>query len=168
MREPQEQPVVQEVHPMYLWRATLLKIERRNAIILMNESNQYTVVLFGMKAKQFNSFNDTITEAIRSALVEENLSQDVIDAYFSKANNITLIHDEEDMKLERACDHAKVVLRERQLIAPSIHQFEITQTLNRLAVENDEGEYIYPNEELYADVEQLVDGSIFNPEAVIL
>ncbi|WP_026672404.1 plasmid pRiA4b ORF-3 family protein [Alkalihalobacterium bogoriense] len=171
LKEPEEQVIVEEEHPLFTWRATLVKIERRNTIILVNESNHYVIVLYGVKAKQLNSFNNTITDAIQKAFFEENIRKEVIEAYFSKTKNIQLapIHDEkEDIMLTNACHYAKAQFGDRQMIAPSIHQTEITQAVNQYGVEHEDGEFIYPNEELYADLEELVEHSIFNQEAVTL
>ena len=47
-----------EEDALFSWHANLLMINRRKVVVLMNDFSRYTVVLYGLKAKEFKNFNE--------------------------------------------------------------------------------------------------------------
>lgn len=73
---------------MMAWHAHFVSMNKRKAIILMNNETRYPVVIYRPTTKDFSNIKDTIHEAIQVALQMEGIKQEVIDAYFDKAGEI--------------------------------------------------------------------------------
>lgn len=71
------------------WHANFVSIERRKAIILMNNETRYSVVIFRPSKKDFSKIKDLIYEAITVALSMEGVRNEVIEAYMAKAGEIS-------------------------------------------------------------------------------
>lgn len=50
--------------PLFSWHANLLTINRRKAVVLMNDASRYVIVLYGLKARDFSHLDTYIPEAI--------------------------------------------------------------------------------------------------------
>lgn len=72
-----------EGNPLYDWHANLLTIDRRQTVVLMNDLTRYTIVLYGVKAKEFKRFDALVKEAIREVFRQERFHADVIDRYIA-------------------------------------------------------------------------------------
>lgn len=81
------------------WQANLVNIDRRKAIVLMNNATRYPVVIYRPRPKDFARMKGLIREAIIVALRMEGICETVIDRYmaaageieFSKATNRSMI-----------------------------------------------------------------------------
>ncbi|MDY6827298.1 MAG: plasmid pRiA4b ORF-3 family protein [Bacillota bacterium] len=63
------------------WHANYITLDRRKAIILMNNETRYPVVIYRPKPKDFKRINALIIQAIRTALSMEGVCKEVIDNY---------------------------------------------------------------------------------------
>lgn len=70
------------------WHANFVNIDRRKAIILMNNETRYPVVIYRPKPKDFTRIKELIREAIGTALHMEGVHNDVIANYLDKAGEI--------------------------------------------------------------------------------
>lgn len=70
------------------WHANLVIINRRKAIVLMNNETRYPVVIYRPKPKDITRIKELINEAIRTALKMEDVRDDVIDNYMAGAGQI--------------------------------------------------------------------------------
>ncbi len=70
------------------WHANLVNIDRRKAVILMNNETRYSVVIYRPKPKDFKRIKELIMEAIGTALRMEGVRGDVISNYLDKAGEI--------------------------------------------------------------------------------
>jgi hypothetical protein len=70
------------------WHANFVSIDRRKAIILMNNETRYSVVIFRPSNKEFSKIKELIYEAIAEALRMEGVGKKVIEAYIAQAGEI--------------------------------------------------------------------------------
>ncbi len=73
---------------MMAWHANLVNINRRKAIILMNNETRYPVVIYRPKPKDFNKIKELIRDAIKTALRMEGVREDVVGKYLDDAGEI--------------------------------------------------------------------------------
>lgn len=73
---------------LWAWHANLVNIDRRKAIILMNNKTRYSVVIYRPKPKDYARMKDLIQEAITAALRVEGVGEDVITSYFTAGGEI--------------------------------------------------------------------------------
>lgn len=71
------------------WHANFVSIDRRKAIILMNNETRYPVVIYRPSMKDFSKIKELIREAIIEALRIEGVRKEVIEAYLAKAGEIS-------------------------------------------------------------------------------
>lgn len=130
------------------WHANIITINRRKAIILMNNETRYPVVIYRPVKKDFTNIKTLILEAITEALRIEGVSQVVIDAYiegnkevsFSKTANATMIG-----KLNNTVKDVEI--REEYLDAETKIQREISLQAGRMIQTYDEKhDYGFPIE----------------------
>ncbi len=70
------------------WHANLVNIDRRKAVILMNNETRYPVVIYRPGSKDFTRIKELIQEAIITALHMEGVRDDVIENYMHSAGEI--------------------------------------------------------------------------------
>ncbi len=71
------------------WHANFVTINRKKAIVLMNNETRYPVVIYRPLKKDFKKIKKLISEAISEAFRMEGIRQDVIDAYMVAAGDIS-------------------------------------------------------------------------------
>ncbi len=71
------------------WHATFVTINRRKAIILMNNETRYPVVIYRPTKKEFSNIRVLIFEAITEALRIEGVRKDIVDAYIADAGEFS-------------------------------------------------------------------------------
>lgn len=71
------------------WHANFVTIDRKKAIVLMNNGTRYSIVIYRPSKKDFSKINELICEAIITALRMEGVRKEVIEAYMEKAGEIT-------------------------------------------------------------------------------
>lgn len=70
------------------WHANIVNIDRRKAVILMNNETRYTVVIYRPKPKDFTRMKELIKDAIITVLRMEGIREDVINRYMADAGGI--------------------------------------------------------------------------------
>ena len=70
------------------WHANLVNINRRKAIVLMNNATRYPVVIYRPRPKDFARIKDLIREGITTALRMEGVREDVVRKYLDDAGEI--------------------------------------------------------------------------------
>jgi hypothetical protein len=71
------------------WHANFVTIDRKKAIVLMNNETRYSLIIFRPSKKDFSEINELIHEAIITAFRMEGVRKEVIEAYMEKAGDIT-------------------------------------------------------------------------------
>ena len=83
-----EEPDKSGLHPLGFWHAHFVKVDRKNAIILINDLTSYTVVLFRPKKKDFQNLEEQIELAIRNTMKTDGYLETVIDEYFNASPSV--------------------------------------------------------------------------------
>ena len=133
----------------YAWHANLVSINRRKAIIFMNNLTRYTIVLYRPKAKDTSKVEESLKEGIKAAFAAEGIKESVIEKYlqksgdcrFSKTANRSIVAN-----LNEVC--RQVSWFEEYLDENKVIQDNISLKMGRFFL-NYEGEYNYPNEQLF-------------------
>lgn len=68
----------------YSWHAHFITINRRKAVVCMNNLTRYTIVLYRAKVKDMMELESRIQAGIRIAFQEEGISEEVISEYIRK------------------------------------------------------------------------------------
>ena len=77
-----------EEKELFSWSANLVKMKRRKTVVVVNDSNRFGFVLFGLKTKDFKRINELILYGIRRCLKDEKIKEEIIDQYLSDAGTI--------------------------------------------------------------------------------
>ncbi|WP_226670453.1 plasmid pRiA4b ORF-3 family protein [Metabacillus litoralis] len=158
-----------EENALFSWHANFLTINRRKTLVLMNDSNRYIIVLHGLKAAHIKKIDQFILQSIEETFRDEGVKDDVIEQYISQAKEVafTTTKDRTHVaRLNKACE--AVAAFESELNLDKINQSALNKWVSRLIVGNGKNDYSSPNEDLYADLSNLVGNRIFSPEALIL
>ena len=151
-----------EEEPLFSWHANLITINRRKVVVIVNDKNRYSIVLFGLKAKEFKDFDEYIIEAIKRTLQQECIKEDIIEEFISSSREVTYTKTKDRSMVAKMNDSCKVVHFYLDLLdESSIYQPELSQRLNRYMVRDGQSEYIYPNKEMYQELEILLGKKIF-------
>lgn len=154
--------------PLFSWHANLVTVNRRKAVVLMNDKNNYIIVLFGLKLKDFKNLDEHILNAIRETLKEECIREEIIDRFinnsqeilYSKTSSRSIIS-----KLNNAC--TLLPHFENLLEGESIYKSALGVRLSRFPFKDGKKKYIFPNEEIYIDLETFTNGNIFTHDGPI-
>ncbi|WP_138419613.1 plasmid pRiA4b ORF-3 family protein [Aquibacillus sediminis] len=157
---------VEDEEPLVSWHANFLTLNRRKTVVLVNDQNRYTIVLHGLKAKDFNNIDDIIVQAIYNTFEQEWIRKEVIDQYiesskgiaFSKTKNRTLV-----ARMNKACE---TVYWFQDLLDPdTIFQPTLSLKVSRDLVGVGNNDYFHPNKEMYKDLQALVGKPIIQTKA---
>jgi len=75
--------------PLFSWHANLLRINRRKAVVLVNDACAYPVVLYGLKKDNFTNFAEHVNAGIKSAFEREGIKESLINKYLNEFKNFT-------------------------------------------------------------------------------
>jgi hypothetical protein len=78
-----------ELPSFFSWHANILKVNRRKAVLLLNDATRMPVLLYGLTATEFKNLSAYITEAIRETLLAYGVSQALVDKYLDEAGAVT-------------------------------------------------------------------------------
>lgn len=72
---------------LYAWHANIITVNRKKAVVLMNNLTKYTVVLYRPKAKDFTKFEENVRKAIKIAFQEEGIKENIIEVYLKNSSD---------------------------------------------------------------------------------
>ena len=84
-------------------------VNRRKAVVLVNDHNRYAVVLYGLKAKDFKRFTEIALQGIRETFQGEGISDKVIDQYLLHTGEVSVTKTKDRTsvaRMNKACDNA--------------------------------------------------------------
>ena len=147
-----------ETNPFYSWHANLIVINRKKTLVLMNDKVRYTVVLYGLMAKDMKRLDELIIKAIRETLQEEQFCEEVIEDYlreagevnFHKTKNRTLV-----ARLNKSCEN--VLIYQDMLNPEEIIQASMVKRPNRTLVGAANMPYTIPHDEMYKELATPID-----------
>lgn len=70
------------------WHANLIKMNRKNVMILMNNESRYPIVIYGLVKKDIENIASVIQEAVRVALQMEGVKDSIIESYLASSGAI--------------------------------------------------------------------------------
>lgn len=160
---------IREENPLFDWHANLLSFNRRKTVVLVNDHSRYVVVLHGLKAKDFKQLDQLIVEGIRKTLENEGIKPGIIEKYLQSSGELifTKTKDRTSVaRMNKSCDevHYFADLLDSNIIINE----RISKKVSGFMVGAGKGRYIYPNRELYQDLENLAGEKIFSLKAVQL
>ena len=165
------EPLPEEKKEVFSWHANLAKVNRRKAVVLVNDSNKYVVVLFGLKAGHLNELNEHIQRAVRDAFQEECIKEEIIHEFMeqslnsSKGVRYTKTKGRSMVtRLNKACE--SVHYFEDLLDYNSISQPFISKMASRRLIGMGSNGYVRPNEELYRDLENIYGEPVLRTKAL--
>ncbi|HZH60276.1 MAG TPA: plasmid pRiA4b ORF-3 family protein [Metabacillus sp.] len=158
-----------EENPLFSWHAHFLLVNRRKAVVLVNDLARYVIVLHGLKAKDYKSFDQLLVEAIRETFEAEGIRDDVLDKYLTHSMEITYSKTKDRTsvaRLNKACE--TIYFYQDLLDHDDVINTELSKRVSRSLVGDGKNKYIRPNEELYKKLEEFVGHPIFMTKAVQL
>ncbi|MGM8215906.1 plasmid pRiA4b ORF-3 family protein [Bacillaceae bacterium W0354] len=156
-------------NPLFAWHANVITQRRRKTVVLMNDFSRYVIVLHGLKAKDFKNFDELFLQAIRETFHAENIREEVIDAYISRAQEVNYSSTKGRAtvaRLNKACEYT--YFYENELRQGSMIQSDLSKKASRLTVGRGTKDYMRPNEEFYRGLAEWFGESIFIKEAIVL
>ena len=74
---------------LYSWHADLIKLNRKNTLFLVNNKTRFAIFIYEIKAADFKDIENTVTDAIRTVLMNYGIREDMIEAYLDKCREVT-------------------------------------------------------------------------------
>lgn len=155
--------------PLFSWHANLITINHRKTVVLVNDSNRYTIVLYGLKAKDFKKFDEIIIDAISETFLAEGIKAEIVEQFINASPTVSYAKTKDRSmvaRMNKSCDN--VYFSADILEANSINQSKASMIVSAFLVGSGENEYIHPNESMYKDLENFAASSIFSCKAVEL
>lgn len=136
----------------YSWHVNLITLNRRKAIVCMNNLTRYPIVLYRPKARDIAHLEERVKEGIRAAFSEEGVPADMVEEYlqncgsavYSKTAGRSLTAN-----LNKTCE--TVGYYTELLDEESVIQRRISLALGRYIVKFDDM-YDYPSERLFREL----------------
>ncbi|WP_170885665.1 plasmid pRiA4b ORF-3 family protein [Bacillus alkalicellulosilyticus] len=156
-----------EKDPLFSWHANILIMNRKKVLVFMNDLNRYVLVLYGLKAKDFQNLNQLIGQAIRETFTAESIEDSVIEKYLQLNSEVIITKTKDKTsvaRLNKACEAA--LIREDFIETNAVIQPAMSMKASRMLFGNGKNSYVNPNEELYKTLEVLTDGPVIQSRAV--
>jgi len=155
--------------PLFSWHANLITVDRRKAVVLVNDNNRYAIVLHGLKAKDFLRLEEHILQAICETLRDEEIKNEIIDQFINSSREITYAKTKNRSMVARMNKACEILYYYKELMEDdSIYKTSISIKASRYLVSDGKNNYIRPHEEMYKDLEAFTGKSIFGSKAVVL
>ena len=159
----------QEENSLYAWHANLITINRKKAIVLVNDKNRYVIVLYGIVAKHLKKLDELIIESIRKTFLEEGIKEEIVEQYirlapdfiFSKTKDKTSV-----ARMNKSCE--TIYVFDDLLDMENVVQTTFNKSASRYLITNGKNNYIYPNQELYGSLEDFLEQPVIQTDAVKL
>lgn len=151
---------------LFSWHANLVYINHRKTIVLVNDSNRYSIVLYGLKAKDFKNLDEIIISAIRETFIEECIKEDIVEKYINTSPNIVYSKTKNRSfvaKLKYGCDNTHYFAR--FLNTNSINQPYLNIKANAYLIRNEDGISVHMYDMLFKDMEDFAQKPLFSCRA---
>lgn len=159
-----------EENDLFCWSAHIITINRKKAVVAVNDSNRFGFVLFGLKAKEFKNLKEHLLQGIKKCLADEKIKEDVIEEYLKAAGGLAFSKTRGPKyvsRLNKAVEFLKVF--GDRLQPDKIYQTDISAHMNDDLVKIDkQSDYEHPHDLLIRDMEQFAGGNIICCKAVNL
>lgn len=162
--------VILEENDLFCWSAHIITVNRRKAVVAVNDSNRFGFVLYGLKAKELKNPKELILKGIKKCLADEKIKEEVIEKYIKSAGDLVFAKTRGAKYVSRLNKVCEVVKISSDRVNPNeIYQDDITRRMNHDFVKiNKQADYEHPHDLLIKDLEQLAGGDLIKCEAVNL
>jgi len=158
-----------EEKPLFSWHANLIRINRRKTVVLCNDKNRYVVVLYGLKAGDFDNFAQRIKDKIRKTFQDENIKDEIIEQYMNSSQEIVYTKTKNRSMIAKLNEACKVVNRFPELLDEHpTAKSRASLKCSRFLVGDGNNSYYHPNRMMYEDLENLTGTPIFDCQVVKL
>ena len=158
-----------EENSLFSWHANVVMIDRRKALVLMNEISRFVMVLYGVTAKDLKRLDRLVVEAIREFFAAERIPEEVVDRYIEEAGDITF-HKSKNRssttRVSQACDYLQTFAGEIEY--EKMMNIRVSKRLNRLLVGFEKNEFDKPYERLRTEIFQWDQSAFAGNQAAIL
>ena len=140
-------------HLVFSWHAKKMEMHGKNVILLVNDSNRYVVVLYGLTDQDIEKLHEHLPAAIRELFHAEAIRPDVVGAYLDKAGPVvygTTGSRQNIARLNRAGRELKYYTED--IREGTVVQSEISLTLSDSLVGDGKDDYFTPNEIMRRDL----------------
>jgi len=159
-----------EGNDLFCWSAHLITVKRRKTIVVVNDSNRFGFIFYGLKVKDFKYFNALILQGIRNCLEDEKIKDEIIEQYLKAAGELRFTKTRGRgyvARLNKACELA--ALCEEKFDSSNLFQVMATRIINNDLIKIDkQSGYEYLYEWLHRDLRKCYGESIIKCEAVTL
>ena len=155
---------------LFCFSVHLITVNRRKTIVMVNDSNRFGFVLYGLKAKNFKNLDELLILGIRNCLRDEKIKEEIIERYLKSAGELVYSKTRGPKyvaRLNKACELIKWV--EDDLDLSEIFQTLATTIMNddMLKISKESG-YGSPYEFLSKDLKKFASEGIYRCEVVEL
>ena len=158
-----------EENSLFSWHANVVMIDRRKALVLMNEISRFVMVLYGVTAKDLKRLDRLVVEATREFFAAERIPEEVVDRYIEEAGDITF-HKSKNRssttRVSQACDYLQTFAGEIEY--EKMMNIRVSKRLNRLLVGFEKNEFNKPYERLRTEMFKWNQSAFAGNQAAIL
>ncbi|MDS0525917.1 plasmid pRiA4b ORF-3 family protein [Clostridium sp. SHJSY1] len=155
-----------EENDIFSWSVNLIKLKRKKAVVVVNDSSRFGFILFGLKAKDFKKIDELIVEGIKRCLKDENIKEELIENYINDAGKVTYSKTKGPKyvsRLNKACEC--VTFFEELIDSEEIYQVQLTKKINGDYIMVNKSNYEHPYDLLLEDFKAIYGDSIIKGEA---
>lgn len=133
----------------YSWHVHYITINRRKAIVCMNNMIRYPIVLYRPKAKDIANLEERIKSGIRTAFLEEGVPEEIVEEYIQNCGAAEYSKTAGRRMVANLNETCKIVYYYTELLDDnSVVQSRISTALGRFIIRYGERP-AYPSEELF-------------------
>lgn len=80
---------ISEVPSFFSWHANIATVNRRKAVILINDATRMPVLLYGLKAAEFKRLDTLMIDAIKETMLAFGIDEELVGKYITESGAIT-------------------------------------------------------------------------------
>jgi len=167
--DPQKLSAVPSAEPLFSWHAHVVTVNRKKIVVLVNDESRYSVILFGLKARDFKNFDHIVLTALRDSLRYEGVLPDIAESYIDHAPEVVYTGTKNHRTvgiMNGKCREVGYYLRE--LRDEALYQPAISAAQSRGSFQNEFGEDERPVDALYVALGIFAGRRAFDDRAVQL
>ncbi|MEG0844148.1 MAG: plasmid pRiA4b ORF-3 family protein [Romboutsia sp.] len=138
---------------LFSWHANIIRINRRKTVVLTNDATRYTIVLYGLKAKDFKNIKNLIINSIKENFESDCVNQEIILKYIEDIGEINFSRTQDRKQVARMNSACRDINHYSRHFDTDISPLKLSNPANNCPM-NIEG-YCYPKGLLYKELENL-------------
>lgn len=161
-------PLIPVEDALFSWHANILRINRRKALVLVQDTSHYQVIVYGLKAKDFKQLDTLIPKAISSVLLSDEVNPQLVDAYLSAGGAFAYSKTQGAKpvaRMNKSCELAKYY--KEVYTDESLVQTALSRALNYIPFGHDDT-YAFPKRWFYRQLHERFALPVFHCKAVVL